>query len=249
MSLSQLFRLLPNPQSPCTMSPLLTHMRLKVLKKKLMIIEKHSALNPKARIKEVAKILQTLLTSLFPPQSVNISTCQLQKKPGSCLSPRTEFPTRLSRQSMSTTNTRLQRDPKNTFWIWRDPKNTCWLWMLLLPSLGPVMRRCCPQILPPISTIEKASQKGGYLHIESPSGLPAGAMACFSKPELQALGNLKSLPAGYQKGDSTRTSSLSDLESEDQAPGSLADPMIKKSGSQMRLTINPCCLWKLMTWS
>lgn len=70
----------------------MTHMRLKVLKKTLMIIEKHSSSNPKAQIKEVVQMSRTLLTSLFPPQSVNVSTSQLQKKPGSRLSLRFLLP-------------------------------------------------------------------------------------------------------------------------------------------------------------
>jgi hypothetical protein len=50
----------------------------------------------------------------------------------------------------------------------------------------------------------------------------------------RAIDKLKPPSVGYQKGDSNKTSSLSDLKSEDKRH---ADPVGKQSGSQMRQII------------
>jgi hypothetical protein len=68
-------------------------------------------------------------------------------------------------------------------------------------------------------------------HLECPNGLAAGAL---THSEFRAINKLKSPPVGYQKGDSNKTSSLSDLELEDERH---ADPVGKQSGSQMRQII------------
>ncbi|KNZ58805.1 hypothetical protein VP01_185g7 [Puccinia sorghi] len=184
------------------------------------------------------------------------STIPPSLNPGIAENSRTESPTRLSRRSMSSTNSEAPSEAQvdesalsqasqgsEEHLLDSDASTT-----ILGSSDEEMLSSHTPRYLNNRKRIRSkniikppprmaAGKKGGSLHVERPSGLPAGAMARFSKPELRAVDTLKSLPAGYEKGDSTRTSSLSDLESEDQARSNSAETMVKKSGSQMRLTI------------
>ncbi|KAI7962443.1 hypothetical protein MJO28_000537 [Puccinia striiformis f. sp. tritici] len=88
--------------------------------------------------------------------------------------------------------------------------------------------------LPPrIAAVKKPSA----LQIDRSSGLATSGTARLNKPELRANGRLKPPPVGYQKGNSSKASSLSDLDSEDEVRGNSTDPVVKESGSKMRLTI------------
>ncbi|KNZ60472.1 hypothetical protein VP01_1549g3 [Puccinia sorghi] len=146
----------------------MTHMRLKVLKK---TTDQRSSTN-------VANVTDQLISTSecqclnFPApeetRELPKSTVSPSLNPGIAGNPRKGFPTRLSHHSMSTTNSEAHSEivkhlPKLKMnlplaRLQRDSKNTCWIRMLLVPFLGPVMRRCCLHILPAISTIENASE-------------------------------------------------------------------------------------------
>jgi hypothetical protein len=79
-----------------------------------------------------------------------------------------------------------------------------------------------------------AIKKTAPLHMDCPNGLAAGAT---TRSEFRAIDKLKPPSVGYQKGNSNKTSSLSDLESEDKRQHILTDPVGKLSGSHMRQII------------
>ncbi|KAA1129832.1 hypothetical protein PGTUg99_004307 [Puccinia graminis f. sp. tritici] len=80
-------------------------------------------------------------------------------------------------------------------------------------------------------------KKPGSIQAQRSSGLPAGSMTRLNKPEVQAVNKLKPLSVGYPKGNSNKTSSLSDLDSDDDTRDNSTDPVAKESSSKMRLII------------
>jgi hypothetical protein len=80
-------------------------------------------------------------------------------------------------------------------------------------------------------------KKPSSIQAERSSGLPASGMTRPNKPEFRTVDKLKPLSVGYPKGNSNKTSSLSDLDSDDDARDNSIDPVANESSSKMRLII------------